>query len=72
MIKIFILKIVFVLIFFTKNVFADEASRWLKNEIDLILSAYSNNNISSEERFSLIETTIESASDTQFPMVSVT
>ena len=58
MIKIFILKIVFVLIFFTKNVFADEASKWLKNEIDLILSAYSNNNISNEERFSLIETTI--------------
>ncbi len=58
MIKIFVLKIIFVLIFFTKNVFADEASRWLKNEIDLILSAYSNNNISNEERFSLIETTI--------------
>ena len=58
MIKIFTLNLFLILILFAKNVFADEASRWLKNEIDLILSAYSNNNISNEERFSLIETTI--------------
>ena len=37
---------------------ANDASLWLKNEIDNILSAYENNNISNEDRFLLIEKTI--------------
>ncbi len=36
----------------------DEASNWLKKEIDSILNAYSNNNISNEQRFLMIEKTI--------------
>ena len=37
---------------------ANDASLWLKNEIDNILSAYENNDISKENRFLLIEKTI--------------
>ena len=37
---------------------ANDASLWLKDEIDNILSAYENNDISKEDRFLLIEKTI--------------
>ena len=37
---------------------ANDASLWLKDEIDNILSAYENNDISKENRFLLIEKTI--------------
>ena len=45
-------------IFFSQNLYADEASTWLKKEIDIILQAYKNGNISNEKRFILIENTI--------------
>tara|TARA_B100000686_G_scaffold103237_1_gene110568 strand:- start:2482 stop:3057 length:576 start_codon:yes stop_codon:yes gene_type:complete len=40
------------------SVKADEATDWLGVEIDNILNAYKNLNLSDEERFNLIETTI--------------
>ena len=40
------------------NLHANDASLWLKDEIDNILSAYENNDISKENRFLLIEKTI--------------
>ena len=46
------------LIFFSQNLYADNASNWLKKEIDIILQAYQNDNISNEKRFLLIENTI--------------
>ena len=52
-------KIIIVLIFFISNkLLADEASVWLKKEIDVILDAYKISSISSQERFNLIEDTI--------------
>ena len=52
----------FVLIFFlSTNILKanDEASSWLKEEIDTILNAYQNDLISNIERFTLIEQTID-------------
>ena len=40
------------------NVFADEAKDWLKTEIDKIIYAYQNNDLPSENRFLMIEQTI--------------
>ena len=40
------------------SLYANDASLWLKDEIDNILSAYENNDISKEDRFLLIEKTI--------------
>ena len=37
---------------------ANEASNWLKKEIDVILNAYNNSEISNEMRFLMIEDTI--------------
>ena len=37
---------------------ADEASEWLKKEIDIILQAYQNNDLPNENRFLMIEQTI--------------
>ena len=48
----------FILFLFTTSIFADEPTNWLKKEIDIILNAYSNDNLSNEGRFSLIEDTI--------------
>ena len=53
--KIFFLSVI---IFFNTSLFADEASDWLRKEIDIILNAYLNENISNEERFLMIEQTI--------------
>ena len=44
--------------FFSNNLYADDSSIWLKKEIDIILDSYKNENISNEERFLLIENTI--------------
>ena len=54
----FLLLIFFFIIFISKNLFADETSDWLKREIDIILEAYKNENLSNENRFLLIEKTI--------------
>ena len=52
----------FIIFFFicliSKNLFADETSDWLKREIDVILEAYKNQNLSNENRFLLVEKTI--------------
>ena len=40
------------------HVFADEAKNWLKTEIDKIIYAYQNNDLPSENRFLMIEQTI--------------
>ena len=53
--KIFFLSVI---PFFNTSLFADEASDWLRKEIDIILNAYLNENISNEERFLMIEQTI--------------
>ena len=54
----FSLIIFFFIIFISKNLYSDETSDWLKREIDIILEAYKNQNISNENRFLLIEKTI--------------
>ncbi len=53
--KIFFLSVI---LFFNTSLFADEAADWLRKEIDVILNAYLNQNISNEERFLMIEQTI--------------
>ena len=53
--KIFFLSVI---LFFNTSLFADEAADWLRKEIDIILNAYLNENISNEERFLMIEQTI--------------
>ena len=50
--------VVFIIIFLSKNLYSDETSEWLKREIDIILEAYKNQNLSNENRFLLIEKTI--------------
>ena len=52
--------ILFFLIFFfnSNNIFADEASIWLKSEIDKILISYQNSDLPNENRFLMIEQTI--------------
>ncbi len=54
----FKLIIIFFIIFVSKNLYSDETSEWLKREIDIILEAYKNQNLSNENRFLLIEKTI--------------
>ena len=54
----FKLIIIFFLIFFSKNLYSDESSDWLKREIDIILEAYKNQNLSNKNRFLLVEKTI--------------
>ena len=49
---------IFVAFFSHSKVFADEASDWLKKEIDVILESYDNLNMSKEARFLMIENTI--------------
>ncbi len=52
------LYIICTIILTTSNLYAIDASLWLKKEIDNILSAYQNINITNEDRFLLIEKTI--------------
>ena len=54
----FNLLIFFLIIFISKNLYSNETSKWLKREIDVILEAYKNQNLSKENRFLLIEETI--------------
>ncbi len=52
---------ILILIFFTFKssvLFADEPSKWLKNEIDKILISYQNSDLPNENRFLMIEQTI--------------
>tara|TARA_Y100000590_G_scaffold461588_1_gene623532 strand:+ start:716 stop:1318 length:603 start_codon:yes stop_codon:yes gene_type:complete len=50
--------VIFMIMVSITSVKADEATDWLGVEIDNILNAYKNLNLSDEERFNLIETTI--------------
>ena len=54
----FLYKIFFILLLNTTPLLADEASDWLKQQIDTILDAYKNTSISKVDRFNLIEDTI--------------
>ena len=58
--KLYKLLIIILCIFLSKQTLADESSNWLKKEIDIILSAYANSDLSNEERFLIIEKTINS------------
>ncbi len=52
-------RIFFLLIFFYSNIaYADEPSNWLRIEIDKILISYQNNDLPDENRFLMIEQTI--------------
>ena len=54
-----ILYFLFISFFFLPSqIMAQEASNWLKKEIDIILDAYKNENMSKETRFLMIEDTI--------------
>ena len=54
----FLYKIIIILLLSTSSLIADEASDWLRGEIDSILDAYKNSSISNVDRFNLIEKTI--------------
>ena len=56
--KIFGTTILLILLFSSNTSFADEPSNWLKNEIDKILIAYQNSDLPNENRFLMIEQTI--------------
>ena len=45
-------------LFFTNILYANDASDWLKKEIDIILQAYQNENLPNENRFLMVEQTI--------------
>ena len=54
-----LIKILFVfLVFVSFNVKANEAKNWLNQEIDIIISAYKNNNLPNENKFLMVENTI--------------
>ena len=50
--------IIFFIFFYNINVYANEASQWLKKEIDKILISYQDPNLPNENRFLMIEQTI--------------
>ena len=56
--KIIINLIILLYLIFPSQLLADSSSEWLRTEIDKILSAYQNENISNETRFLMIEKTI--------------
>ena len=47
-----------ILIFASFNVKANEAKNWLNQEIDIIISAYKNTNLPNENKFLMVENTI--------------
>ena len=51
-------KIIFFIFLTSSQLYASEASKWLKTEIDFILEAYSNTDLSNEKRFLIIENTV--------------
>ena len=54
-----LIKILFVfLICISFNVKAIEAKNWLNKEIDIIISAYQNNDLPNENKFLMVENTI--------------
>ena len=46
------------LILVSFNVKANEAKNWLNKEIDIIISAYKNTNLPNENKFLMVENTI--------------
>ena len=54
----FLCKVFFILFLSTTTLLADEASDWLKQQIDYILDAYKNTSISKVDRFNHIEDSI--------------
>ena len=56
--QFFRILIIFFIFSIPSHVFADEAKNWLKTEIDKIIYAYQNNDLPSENRFLMIEQTI--------------
>ena len=54
-----LIKILFIfLIFVSFSAKANEAKNWLNQEIDIIISAYKNNNLPNENKFLMVENTI--------------
>jgi len=54
-----LIKILFVFLIFTSfNVKANEAKNWLNKEIDIIISAYQNTDLPNENKFLMVENTI--------------
>ena len=51
-------KFLFFFILISNSLFADEATNWLKNEVDYILNIYKNDNVTNAERYNYIEDTI--------------
>ena len=47
-----------ILVFLSFNVSANEAKNWLNQEIDIIISAYKNNDLPNESKFLMVENTI--------------
>ena len=58
MIKLYKIFLYIIFLLFSFKIAAEEPSQWLEKEIKNILNAYLNTNISNEERFLLIEETI--------------
>ncbi len=56
--KISYLLIITIILFNSSKTFADTATSWLKSEIDKILISYQNNDLPNENRFLMIEQTI--------------
>ena len=56
--KIIYFVLILIFSFNSKQVLADEPSKWLKGEIDKILISYQNNDLPNENRFLMIEQTI--------------
>ena len=54
-----IIKFIFIYFLINSKAFAINANDWLSSEIDNILNAYKNENISKVERFEFIENTID-------------
>ena len=54
----FLYKIFFIFLLNATPLLADEASDWLKQQIDTILDAYKNTSISNVDRFNFIEDSI--------------
>ena len=48
----------FFLIFLSFNVNANDARNWLNQEIDIIISAYKNTDLPNENKFLMVENTI--------------
>ena len=56
--KLFKFFIFFYFFLSSSAILGDEASNWLKKEIDIILNAYQNENLPNENRFLMVEQTI--------------